>query len=66
MQSLICGGQYLEHMAEQSSSESSDSLTDRYHIQETNGESVLVYYANSDFSATNSDQVSSVEDLEGF
>ena len=63
MQSLICGGQYLEHMAEQSSSESSDSLTDRYH---TNGEPVLVYYANSDFSATNSDQVSSVEDLEGF
>ena len=50
-------------MTEQSSSLSSDSesLNDNYHIQETNGESVLVFYANSDFTATSSDQVSSLK-----
>ena len=50
-------------MTEQSSSLSSnsESLNDKYHIQETNGESVLVFYANSDFTATSSDQVSSLK-----
>ena len=50
-------------MTEQSSSLSSnsESLNDKYHIQETNGESVLVFYANSDFTAASSDQVSSLK-----
>ena len=50
-------------MTEPSSSLSSDSesLNDKYHIQERNGESVLVFYANNDFTATSSDQVSSLK-----
>ena len=48
-------------MTEQSSESLTESLSDQCHIQEINGEPVLlVVYANSDFTAASSDQVSTL------
>ena len=47
-------------MSEQSSDSLTDSLSDLCRISEINGESKILFYANSDFSATSSDQVSTV------
>ena len=47
-------------MTEQSSDSLTDSLNDQCQITEINGESKLLLYANSDFNATGSDQVSDV------
>lgn len=44
-------------MTTQSSDLLIDSLRDQCRIQEVNGEAKLVFYANSDFTATDSDQV---------
>ena len=50
-------------MTEQSSDSLTDSLNDQCQITEINGESKLLFYANSDFNATGSDQVSECSDL---
>ena len=47
-------------MTEQSSDSLSESLNDQCNIEEINGELELSFYANSDFNATSSDQVSNI------
>ena len=47
-------------MSEQSSDPLTDSLNDQCRISEINGESKMLFYANSDFSATSTDQVSDI------
>lgn len=43
-------------------SDSLESLKDQCHIQEVNGEAKLMFYAKSDFTTTNSDQVNEFTD----
>ena len=47
-------------MTEQFSDSLSESLNDQCNIEEINEELKLSFYANSDFSATSSDQVSNI------